>query len=222
MHSCKTRRNEATSSCRPTGRGSIGPPRTSWLWPSRDSPVDLRGRGRRRRGPEASRSTTSSPRGRGTTLRRTTWSRCFRRVPRGSVRPEQRPTLGGRPRRVPRSSAVLPSRFFGYFHAIWWRHSVVPHRSGSLLRGMAGRGSGETIIRFGWHVQRLRERESSSHGEVPSLCIAVIMQIHEFRRGLAPGALRRDHCQHGMVRTAADRPWRPRLSVSALQRDGFH
>jgi len=34
-----------------------------------------------------------------------------------------------------------------------------------------------------------------------------MMQFHEFMRGLAPGALRRDHCQHGMVRTAADRPW---------------
>ena len=33
-----------------------------------------------------------------------------------------------------------------------------------------------------------------------------MMQFNEFRRGLAPGALRRDHCRHGMVRTAADRP----------------
>jgi len=33
-----------------------------------------------------------------------------------------------------------------------------------------------------------------------------MMRFHEFRRGLAPGALRRDHRQHEMVRTAADRP----------------
>jgi len=81
---------------------------------------------------------------------------------------------------------------------------VVPHRNRSLRLGMAGRGSGDTIIRFGWHVQRLRQRESSSHGQVPGLCITVMMQLHEFRRGLAPGALRRDHCQHGVVRKAAD------------------
>ena len=65
------------------------------------------------------------------------------------------------------SSAVLPSRFFGFFQAIWGRHSVVPHRNRSLRLGMAGRGSGDTIIRFGWHVQQLRQRESSSHGQVP-------------------------------------------------------
>jgi len=103
-------------------------------------------------------------------------------------------------------SAVLPSRFFSYFQANWGRHSVVSHRNRSLRLGMAGRGSGDTIIRLGWHVQRLRKRESSSHGQVPGLCITVIMQFHEFRRGRAPGALRRDHCQHGMLRTAADRP----------------
>ena len=65
------------------------------------------------------------------------------------------------------SSAVLPSRFFGYFQAIWGRRSVVPHRNRSLRFGMAGRGSGDTIIRFGWHVQRVRQRESSSHGQAP-------------------------------------------------------
>ena len=64
-------------------------------------------------------------------------------------------------------------------------------------------GSGDTIIRFGWHARRLSQRESISHGQVPGLCITVMMQFHEFRRGLAPGALRRDHCQSGMVRTAA-------------------
>jgi len=31
-------------------------------------------------------------------------------------------------------------------------------------------------------------------------------QLHEIRTGLAPGALRRDYCQHEKVRTAADRP----------------
>jgi len=67
--------------------------------------------------------------------------------------------------------------------------------------------------RFGWHVPRLRQRESSSHGQVPGLCITVMMQFHKFRRGLAPGALRRDHCQHGMVRKAADRPRRPRFTA---------
>jgi len=30
------------------------------------------------------------------------------------------------------------------------------------------------------------------------------MQFDEFRRGLAPGALRRHHCQHGVVRKAAE------------------
>jgi len=75
--------------------------------------------------------------------------------------------LETRPRRAFSSSAVLPSRFFGYFQATWGRHSVVPHRKCSLRLGMAGRGSGDTIIRFGWHVQRLRQRESSSHGQVP-------------------------------------------------------
>jgi len=63
-----------------------------------------------------------------------------------------------------------------------------------------------------------KRQESSSHGQVPGLCIGVIMQFHEFRRGFAPGELRRDDCQHGMVRTAADRPPSPRLSVSALRR----
>jgi len=109
------------------------------------------------------------------------------------------------------SSAVPPSRFFGYFQAICERHSVMPHQNRSLRLGMAGRESGDTIIRFGWHVQRLRQRESRSHGQVPGLCITAMMQFHEFRRGLAPGALRRDHCQHRMVRKAADRPRRPRL-----------
>ena len=33
-----------------------------------------------------------------------------------------------------------------------------------------------------------------------------MMQFHKLRRDLAPVALRRDHCQHGMVRTAADLP----------------
>ena len=112
--------------------------------------------------------------------------------------------------RLMRSSSVPPSRFFVYFQAIWGRHSVVTHRNRSLRLGIAGRGSGDTIIRFGWHVPLLRQRESSSHGQVPGLCITVMMQFHEFRRGPAPGALRRDHCQHGMVRKAADRPRRPR------------
>jgi len=109
------------------------------------------------------------------------------------------------------SSAVLPSPLSVHFQAVSWRHSVVPNRNHSQRFGMAGRGSGDTIIRFGWHVQRLRQRESSSHGQVSGLSITVMMQSHGFRRGLAPGALRRDHCQHGMVRTAADRPRRPRL-----------
>jgi len=102
------------------------------------------------------------------------------------------------------SSVVPPSRFFGYFQAIWGRHSVVPHRNRGLRLGMACRGSGDTIIRFGWHVPRTRKPESRSHGQVPGLCITVMMQFHEFRWGLAPGALRRDHCQHGVVRKAAD------------------
>jgi len=68
---------------------------------------------------------------------------------------------------------------------------------------MACRGSGDAIIWFGWHVQRLRQREPSLHGQVPCLCTTVMMQFHEFRRGLAPGAHMRDHCQRGMVRTAA-------------------
>jgi len=29
-------------------------------------------------------------------------------------------------------------------------------------------------FRFGWHVQRLRQRESSSHGRVPGLCITTV------------------------------------------------
>jgi len=109
------------------------------------------------------------------------------------------------------SSVVLPSRFFVYFEAIWGRHSVVPQQNRSLRLGMAGQGSVDTIIRLGLHVQRLRQRESSSHGQVSGLCSTVMMQFRKFRRGLAPGALRRDHCQHGMVRTVADRPRRPRL-----------
>ena len=35
-------------------------------------------------------------------------------------------------------------------------HSVVLQGNRSLRLGMAGRGSGDTTIRFGWHVQRLR------------------------------------------------------------------
>ena len=120
--------------------------------------------------------------------------------------------VGGGVAPVPRPpSAVPPSRFLGYFQAIWGRHSVVPHRNRSLRRGMAGRGPGDTFIRLGWPVPRLRRRESSSHGQVPGLCITVMMQSHEFRMGLAPGAVRRDQCQHGMVRKTADRPRRPRL-----------
>jgi len=102
------------------------------------------------------------------------------------------------------SSAVPPSRFFGYFQEIWGRHSVVPHRNRGLRLGVAGRGYSDTRNRFGWHVPRLRQRESSSHGQVPGLCIIVMMRILEFRRGLAPSALRRDHCEHGVVRKAAD------------------
>jgi len=101
-------------------------------------------------------------------------------------------------------SAVPPSRFFDYSQPIWGRHSVVPHRNRSLRLGMAGRGSADTIIRFGWHVPRLRQRVSSSHGKFPGLSITVMMKFHEFRRGLAPGALRREHCRHGVVRKAAD------------------
>jgi len=74
---------------------------TSWLSPTGGPLGDHRGMGRRRRGPEVSLSTFSTPRGRKTTLIRTTWSRYFHRVPWGSVRSGQRPTLGGRPRRVP-------------------------------------------------------------------------------------------------------------------------
>ena len=51
------------------------------------------------------------------------------------------------------SSAVLLSRFFGFFQAIWGRHSVVPQRIRSLRLETAGWGSRDLIIRFGWHVQ---------------------------------------------------------------------
>jgi len=51
------------------------------------------------------------------------------------------------------SSAVLLSRFFGFFQAIWGRHSVVPQRNRSLRLETAGWGSRDLIIRFGWHVQ---------------------------------------------------------------------
>jgi len=97
MHSCTTRRNGATFSCRLTLRGNIGPQQTSWLSPTGGPLGDHRGRGRRRRGPEVSRSTSSTLRGRKTTLIRTTWSRYFRRVPRDFGRSGQRPTFGGRP-----------------------------------------------------------------------------------------------------------------------------
>ena len=73
-----------------------------------------------------------------------------------------------------RFSAVLPSRFLGYLQAIWGRHSVVPLRNRSLRLGMACRGCGDTIIQFGWHVRRLRQRESSSLGKVSDLCITVM------------------------------------------------
>jgi len=55
MHSCTTRRNGATSSCRPTWQGIIGLPKTSWLSTTGGPLGDHRGRGRRRRGPEVSR-----------------------------------------------------------------------------------------------------------------------------------------------------------------------
>jgi len=47
--------------------GRTGPPRMSWRWLNGGPPGDHRGRDRRRRGPEASRSTTSTPRARRTT-----------------------------------------------------------------------------------------------------------------------------------------------------------
>ena len=47
--------------------GKTGPPRTSWRWLNGGPPGDHRGRDRRRRGSEASRSTTSTPRARRTT-----------------------------------------------------------------------------------------------------------------------------------------------------------
>jgi len=64
---------------------------------------------------------------------------------------DERATFGGAkdqwwPDFVSSSSAVLPSRCLGYSRAIWGRHSVVPHRNRSLRLGMAGRGSGDTII----------------------------------------------------------------------------
>ena len=88
------------------------------------------------------------------------------------------------------SSAVLPSCFFGYSHSILWRHIVVPHRNRSLRLEMAGQGSGDTKLRCEWHVHRLSHRESSSHGQVRGLYITVMIQFHEFRRALAPGAHR--------------------------------
>jgi len=81
---------------------STGPPRTSWRSLAGGHVGDHRGRNRRRRGPKALRSTSSTPRGRPTTRRPTTRSRCCRRGFRGYVRPEERSTLGGRPRPVPR------------------------------------------------------------------------------------------------------------------------
>jgi len=42
-----------------------------------------------------------------------------------------------------------------------------------------------------------------------------MMQFHDFRRGLAPGALTRDHGQHEMVRTAAARS--PPSIIAILQ-----
>jgi len=74
---------------------------------SRGSPGDHRGRNRRRRSPEVSWSTNSTPRGSRMTRRRTTRSRCCRRVPRGSARLEERPMFGGRPRRVPRCATCV-------------------------------------------------------------------------------------------------------------------
>jgi len=45
MPSCKTRRNEPTSNCRPTG--SIGPQRTSWRWLAEGPSGNYRGKHRR-------------------------------------------------------------------------------------------------------------------------------------------------------------------------------
>jgi len=67
---------------------------------------------------------------------------------------------------------------------------VVPHRNRSLRLEMAGQGSGDTKLRCEWHVHRLSHRESSSHGQVRGLYITVMIQFHEFRRALAPGAHR--------------------------------
>ena len=79
------------------------------------------------------------------------------------------------------SSAVPPSRFFGYFQVIWGRHSVVPHRNRSLRLGMAGRGSGDTIIRLGWHVPRLRQREKPTRPSpmLVYLCNDAVSRIQE-------------------------------------------
>jgi len=68
------RRNGATSSCRPTWQESVRPPRTSWRGPTEGPPVGHRGKARRRREPEASRSATWAPRGMWTTRLRTTRS----------------------------------------------------------------------------------------------------------------------------------------------------
>jgi len=71
------------------------------------------------------------------------------------------------------SSAVPPSRLFGYFKAIWARHSVVRYTNRSPRLGMAGRRSGDTIILMGCRVPRQRQSESSSHNLVPGFCLTV-------------------------------------------------
>jgi len=64
------------------------------------------------------------------------------------------------------SSAVLPLRLFGDFEGIRARRSVVPHPNRSVQRGIEDRRSGDTMFLFVWHVLPLRQRESSSHGQV--------------------------------------------------------
>jgi len=54
---------------------------------------------------------------------------------------------------------------------------------------MACQGSGDRNNWFGWHVQWLRQRESSAHGQDPGWCITAITQFHELRKAVYSGKI---------------------------------
>jgi len=77
---------------------------------------------------------------------------------------------------------------FGYFGAIWGRHSVVPHLNRALRLGMAGRRSGDTINFLGQPDARLRHWEWCAYGQVHSKVGTVRQYIDVCGNGPRPQA----------------------------------